>query len=213
MRRHGFRDGADAGEPVAAARRTTGPEWRRRWQPSRPVSRARRRGRPASRRAGNPEAHLLRELHELHAGALWSCALTLTGDRDQAQEVTQETLLRAWRNPQILDPERGSRRRRVTFTSGTALSETQIKDLQITQPTGLPSSAWRCPPSGLQIASQATGPQPGAGICGRCARGGRRRGGPVSQGRWLVSLTRWTAANPRPCHWISLMQAEPRYSR
>src|ERR1022692_209308 len=35
--------------------------------------------------------------------------------------------------------------------------------------------------------------------------------GPVSQGRWLVSLTRWTAANPRPCHWISLMQAEPRY--
>jgi hypothetical protein len=37
--------------------------------------------------------------------------------------------------------------------------------------------------------------------------------GPVSQGRWLVSLTRWTAANPRPCHWISLMQAEPRYSR
>ena len=36
---------------------------------------------------------------------------------------------------------------------------------------------------------------------------------PVSQGRWLVSLTRWTAANPRPCHWISLMHAEPRYSR
>ena len=37
--------------------------------------------------------------------------------------------------------------------------------------------------------------------------------GPVSQGRWLVSLTRWTAASPQPCHWISLMQAEPRYSR
>ena len=37
--------------------------------------------------------------------------------------------------------------------------------------------------------------------------------GPVSQGRWPVSLTRWTAANPRPCHWILLMQAEPRYSR
>jgi len=37
--------------------------------------------------------------------------------------------------------------------------------------------------------------------------------GPVSQGRWLVSLTQWTAANRRPCHWISLMQAEPRYSR
>jgi hypothetical protein len=36
---------------------------------------------------------------------------------------------------------------------------------------------------------------------------------PVSQGRWLVSLTQWTAANSRPCHWILLMQAEPRYSR
>jgi anti-sigma factor RsiW len=45
-----------------------------------------------------------------------------------------------------------------------------------------------------------------------CVRGGTRQG-PVSQGRWLVSLTQWTAANPRPCHWISLMQAEPRYSR
>ena len=41
----------------------------------------------------------------------------------------------------------------------------------------------------------------------------RAETGPVSQGRWLVSLTQWTAANPRPCHWISLMQAEPRYSR
>ncbi len=41
----------------------------------------------------------------------------------------------------------------------------------------------------------------------------RRCPPPVSQGRWLVSLTQWTVANPWPCHWISLMQAEPRYSR
>ena len=41
----------------------------------------------------------------------------------------------------------------------------------------------------------------------------RTRTGLLSQGRWLVSLTRWTVANSRPCHWISLMQAEPRYSR
>jgi anti-sigma factor ChrR (cupin superfamily) len=52
-------------------------------------------------------------------------------------------------------------------------------------------------------------------ICRRCraALAGVSAMGPVSQARWLVSLTRWTAANPRPCHWISLMQAEPRYSR
>ena len=62
-------------------------------------------------------------------------------------------------------------------------------------------------------------------ICRRCRAGlaeisaipsllaGLDETGPASQGRWLVSLTQWTAANPRPCHWISLMQAEPRYSR
>ena len=48
-------------------------------------------------------------------------------------------------------------------------------------------------------------------IADLCSR--RDKAGPVSQGRWLVSLTRWTAASPQPCHWISLMQAEPRYSR
>ena len=60
--------------------------------------------------AGSQEADLLRELHERHADALWSYALRLTGDRDRAQDVVQETLLRAWRNPQTLDPECGSQR-------------------------------------------------------------------------------------------------------
>lgn len=60
--------------------------------------------------AGSHEADLLRELHERHADALWRYALRLTGDRDRAQDVVQETLLRAWRNPQVLDPECGSQR-------------------------------------------------------------------------------------------------------
>src|SRR5260370_42710317 len=79
---------------------------------TRPTSepRARRPGRLASRRAGDPEADLLREWHEQHARALWSYALTLTGDRDQAQDVVEQTLLRAWRNPHMLHPERGSQR-------------------------------------------------------------------------------------------------------
>jgi RNA polymerase sigma-70 factor (ECF subfamily) len=60
--------------------------------------------------AGSHDADLLRELHEQHADALWSYALRLTGDRGRAQNVVQETLLRAWRDPQILDPECGSQR-------------------------------------------------------------------------------------------------------
>ena len=50
----------------------------------------------------------LRLLYEQHAGALLSYALRLTGgDRGRAEDVVQETLLRAWRHPQALDPERG----------------------------------------------------------------------------------------------------------
>jgi hypothetical protein len=99
---------------------------------------------------------------------------------------------------------------RVILTSGTALTETQIKNLQITQPNGPAILAFGVPClSGPRIASKACGL---ARHMRTCVRGGTRRG-PLSQGRWLVSLTQWTAANPRPCHWISLMQAEPRYSR
>ena len=60
--------------------------------------------------AGSHDADLLRKLHEQHVGALWSYALRLTGDRGRAENVVQETLLRAWRDPQILDPECGSQR-------------------------------------------------------------------------------------------------------
>jgi RNA polymerase sigma-70 factor (ECF subfamily) len=55
------------------------------------------------------EAELLRALHDDHASALWSYALRLTnGDRERAEDLVQETLLRAWRHPEALDPARGS---------------------------------------------------------------------------------------------------------
>lgn len=54
---------------------------------------------------------LLRTLHDEHGPALWRYVLSLTsGDAVQAQDVVQETLLRAWRNPQAFKPERGSPR-------------------------------------------------------------------------------------------------------
>jgi RNA polymerase sigma-70 factor (ECF subfamily) len=57
------------------------------------------------------EADLLRTLHDEHARALWSYVVNLTnGDRGRAQDVVQETLLRAWRNPQVLDQSNGSAR-------------------------------------------------------------------------------------------------------
>ena len=54
---------------------------------------------------------LLRTLHEQHGGALWSYVVGLTnGDRAQAQDVVQETMLRAWRNPKVLEQASGSAR-------------------------------------------------------------------------------------------------------
>ncbi len=56
------------------------------------------------------DERLLRALHDEHAGALWAYVVRLTGDRAGAQDVVQETLLRAWRHPDVLDPTRGSAR-------------------------------------------------------------------------------------------------------
>ena len=57
------------------------------------------------------DAQLLRELHDQHAGALWGFVVgLLDGDRARAQDVVQETFLRAWRNPAVLDQAGGSAR-------------------------------------------------------------------------------------------------------
>jgi len=57
------------------------------------------------------ENDLMRTLHAEHAGALWSYVVTLTGgDRGRAEDVVQETMVRAWRHPDVLSQSRGSAR-------------------------------------------------------------------------------------------------------
>lgn len=57
------------------------------------------------------DTELLRVLHDQHAHALWCYVVGLTGgDRARAEDVVQETLLRAWRNPAVLDQSGGSAR-------------------------------------------------------------------------------------------------------
>jgi RNA polymerase sigma-70 factor (ECF subfamily) len=48
-------------------------------------------------------AALMRELYDEHAAVLWRYAVRLTGDRAHAQDVVQETLLRAWQHPEVTD--------------------------------------------------------------------------------------------------------------
>jgi RNA polymerase sigma-70 factor, ECF subfamily len=55
------------------------------------------------------EDELLRALHAEHGDALFAHALRLCGgDRQRAEDLVQETLLRAWRHPEAFDPDRGS---------------------------------------------------------------------------------------------------------
>jgi RNA polymerase sigma-70 factor (ECF subfamily) len=57
--------------------------------------------------AGTDEL-VLRRLWDEHAGPLLAFVLRLTGgDRGRAEDIVQETLLQAWRHPEVLDPDRG----------------------------------------------------------------------------------------------------------
>jgi RNA polymerase sigma-70 factor, ECF subfamily len=58
----------------------------------------------------DPDAGSMRVLYDQHAAALWLYAMRLTGDRARAEDVVQETLLRAWQHPEVgEDNERSPR--------------------------------------------------------------------------------------------------------
>jgi RNA polymerase sigma-70 factor (ECF subfamily) len=60
---------------------------------------------------GESAAALMRQLHDEHAAALWSFCMRLTGqDGAHAEDIVQETLLRAWRNSDVLGQSQGSLR-------------------------------------------------------------------------------------------------------
>ena len=56
------------------------------------------------------ETALMRVLFDEHAAALWRYAMRLTGDRARSEDVVQETLLRAWQHPEVIDDTERSAR-------------------------------------------------------------------------------------------------------
>src|SRR5882672_10765902 len=63
----------------------------------------------SSRRGGQAsDEALIRFLYEEHGRSLLAYATRLTGDRAAAEDVVQETLIRAWKHSRNLVEERGS---------------------------------------------------------------------------------------------------------
>ena len=56
------------------------------------------------------ETALMQVLFDEHGAALWRYAMRLTGDRARAEDVVQETLLRAWQHPEVVDDTERSAR-------------------------------------------------------------------------------------------------------
>ncbi|MFD9048101.1 sigma-70 family RNA polymerase sigma factor [Streptomyces zaomyceticus] len=57
---------------------------------------------------GSGDEVLIRSVYEEHGGALLAYATRLTGDRATAEDVVQETLIRAWRHTDALVNGKGS---------------------------------------------------------------------------------------------------------
>src|SRR3954453_10032418 len=79
-----------------------------------------------SDRASGREAATVKELYDEHAAALWHYAWRLTGDPARAQDVVQETLLRAWQHPEIAnDRERSARSWLFTVARNMIIDESR----------------------------------------------------------------------------------------
>ena len=53
--------------------------------------------------AGAQRQAALQALHDRHAAELWRFAMRLTHDRQAAEDVVQEVLLKAWKDPGLVD--------------------------------------------------------------------------------------------------------------
>ena len=66
----------------------------------------------------------MRGLYDKHAAELWRYAVRLTGDRARAQDVVQETLLKAWQHPEVTgDPARSPRAWLFTVTRNMIIDD------------------------------------------------------------------------------------------
>ncbi|WP_099039780.1 sigma-70 family RNA polymerase sigma factor [Mycobacterium neglectum] len=87
-------------------------------------------------------------LYDEHARALWHYAWRLTGDASRAQDVVQETLLRAWQHPEVTnDSERSARSWLFTVARNMIIDESRTlrfrREVSAADDSGVPERA--CP--------------------------------------------------------------------
>ncbi len=102
----------------------------------------------------DPEAAMMRVLYDEHAAALWRYAVRLTGDHARAEDVVQETLLRAWRHPEVTDDtERSSRAWLFTVARNLIIDERRSARFRHESGTGdVEAVADRAGPDGVDTA-------------------------------------------------------------
>ena len=83
------------------------------------------------------DAKVMRVLYDEHAAAIWRYAVRLTGDTARAEDVVQETLLRAWRHPEVTaDSERSARAWLFTVARNLVIDER--RSARVRSETGTP---------------------------------------------------------------------------
>lgn len=98
--------------------------------------------------SSDPEATVMRALYEEHAAALWRYAVRLTGDPSRAEDVVQETLLRAWRHPEVTaDRDRSARAWLFTVARNMIIDERRsprfLRERDSLDASGVPEPAGR----------------------------------------------------------------------
>ncbi|MBM2616572.1 sigma-70 family RNA polymerase sigma factor [Actinoplanes sp. LDG1-06] len=93
------------------------------------------------RREGSADEVLIRQLYNEHGGALLAYATRLMGDRALGEDVVQETLIRAWRNPDALTNDKGSVRGYLfTITRNIAIDRHRARQARPAEVAETPSS-------------------------------------------------------------------------
>ncbi|MFI8103308.1 sigma-70 family RNA polymerase sigma factor [Streptomyces sp. NPDC086023] len=96
--------------------------------------------RPRARRGSTDEA-LIRSLYEEHGNALLAYATRLTNDRAAAEDVVQETFIRAWRHAEAMVNGKGSVRGwLLTVTRNIVIDRTRARNVRPREVSGSPST-------------------------------------------------------------------------